>query len=278
MSAAISFRRLERRRLHDHDLSYAVGGRGPALVLVHGLGGASGNWIDLVPLLLPRHRLLVPDLPGHGASGRGSGDPTLAGFAAAVRACAEAESVVAPVVVGHSLGGQIGIELAAASWPRALVLAAASGISSSLPRRRRALNLSTVVRPARRADGLRPWILGRRTTRRLAFSGLVSDIDALSDTSAEAFFAGAAGAATTRPAFRALFESDPRTQLHAVDVPVLVLWGARDAALPIADGIDYARRLGARLRTLADTGHLLIGERPEACAQFITEFVDELSA
>ena len=107
---------------------------------------------------------------------------------------------------------------------------------------------------------------------------MVSDIDALSDTSAEAFFAGAAGAATTRPAFRALFESDPRTQLHAVDVPVLVLWGARDAALPIADGIDYARRLGARLRTLADTGHLLIGERPEACAQFITEFVDELSA
>ena len=276
---AISLGSLERRRLDTLDLSYAVGGYGPPLVLVHGLGGASGNWVDLVPLLSSRYRLLVPDLPGHGASGPGAWDPTLAGFADAIRACAEAESVEAPVVVGHSLGGQIALELALRepAWPRAVVLAAASGISSARPGRRRALNVSTAVRPARLANGLRSWILAHRTTRQLAFSGMVSDIDTLSDAGAEEFFVGAATAATTRPAYQALIETDPRLQLHAIDIPVLVLWGARDGALPVADGIDYARRLGGRLRILADTGHLLIGERPEACARLIGDFVDELA-
>jgi len=247
-------------------------------VLIHGLGGSSGNWTDLARLLLPRYRLLVPDLPGHGASGRGRWDSTLASFRDAVRACAEAESLDAPVVVGHSFGGQVALSLAVATpaWPRALVLAAASGISSSRAGRRRGLQVASVVRPARRADPLRVWILRHRLTRRLAFSGMVSHIDTLSDAGAEEFFSGAARATTTRPALRALMESDPRHQLHHVDVPVLVLWGARDAALPVADGIDYARRLRARLRVLADTGHLLIGERPEACARLIDEFVADL--
>ena len=49
-------------------MRYFVGGEGPPLILVHGLGGAAANWTELVPLLVRRHRLLVPDLPGHGSS------------------------------------------------------------------------------------------------------------------------------------------------------------------------------------------------------------------
>src|SRR2546422_9256974 len=49
-------------------MRYFVGGEGPPLILVHGLGGAAANWTELVPLLVRRHRLLVPDLPGHGGS------------------------------------------------------------------------------------------------------------------------------------------------------------------------------------------------------------------
>jgi pimeloyl-ACP methyl ester carboxylesterase len=49
-------------------MRYFLGGEGPPLILVHGLGGAAANWTELVPLLIRRHRLLVPDLPGHGGS------------------------------------------------------------------------------------------------------------------------------------------------------------------------------------------------------------------
>src|SRR2546428_7184353 len=49
-------------------MRYFLGGEGPPLILVHGLGGAAANWTELVPLLIGRHRVLVPDLPGHGGS------------------------------------------------------------------------------------------------------------------------------------------------------------------------------------------------------------------
>ena len=281
MSLAISPPPLEQREIADRELSYYVGGEGPPLVLVHGMGGAASNWLDLARLLRHSYRLIVPELPGHGGSGLARDAVGLTGFAASVRACAEQElGQERPVVIGHSLGGQIAVGLAAQrpSWPRAIVLAAASGISSRRAGRRRALAVSTLIRPARRVDALRPLILKRRLARRLALGGLVSDIDALSVEMCEAFLAGAAGARSTLPAFRALGERDPRYELGRVDVPALVLWGARDRALPLADAFDYTRRLGARLRVLADTGHLLIGERPELCARLIDEFVAELDA
>jgi pimeloyl-ACP methyl ester carboxylesterase len=43
-----------------------------------------------------------------------------------------------------------------------------------------------------------------------------------------------------------------------------VLWGARDGQLPLDDAFEYARRLGAPIRLVADCGHLLIAERPDA--------------
>ncbi len=278
MSLAISPHSLERRRIDGGDLSYLIGGAGPALVLVHGLGGASGNWLELAPLLLPSYTILIPDLPGHGSSGRGREGATLASLASAVRVCAEAESIERPVVVGHSLGGQVALELAtsAPGWVRAIVLAASSGISSARPGRRRALKISSLVRPARRVARLRPWIVRHRLTRRLTFSNWVSDIDTLTPAGADEFLAGAGSAPGMPSALEASLERDQRRELHCVTVPALILWGARDAALPVADGIEYARRLRAQLRVLADTGHLLIGERPEICARLIDEFVSEL--
>ena len=50
--------------------------------------------------------------------------------------------------------------------------------------------------------------------------------------------------------------------LDRVRCPALVLFGARDRQVPLEDGFEYARRLHAPLRVIADCGHLLIGERP----------------
>ena len=55
---------------------------------------------------------------------------------------------------------------------------------------------------------------------------------------------------------------DPRRDLRALACPPLVLWGARDAQLPLDDAFEYARRLRAKLRLVADCGHLVIVERP----------------
>ncbi len=43
--------------------------------------------------------------------------------------------------------------------------------------------------------------------------------------------------------------------------------------MPIEDGFEYARRLRAPLRAIADCGHLLIGERPDVCARAVSDFL-----
>jgi pimeloyl-ACP methyl ester carboxylesterase len=53
-----------------------------------------------------------------------------------------------------------------------------------------------------------------------------------------------------------------------------VLHGARDLQVPLRDGFEYARRLHAPLRVIADCGHLLIGERPRAVVDAVYRFIE----
>ena len=99
-----------------------------------------------------------------------------------------------------------------------------------------------------------------------------SDPPALSPEMAEAFLSGPARHTDTVSAAKALVRDDPRPDLDRVRCPVLLFWGARDNQLPVEDAFEYARRLRAPLRVIADCGHLLIGERPEACADAIESF------
>src|SRR4029077_14040252 len=100
--------------------------------------------------------------------------------------------------------------------------------------------------------------------------------DALEPELAEAFLVGPAHHTDTRQAGRALLASDPRTELDRVMCPCLCLWGARDSWVRLDDGMECARLLGAPLRSIAGCGHLLIGERPEACLAAIEYFVGSL--
>jgi pimeloyl-ACP methyl ester carboxylesterase len=93
---------------------------------------------------------------------------------------------------------------------------------------------------------------------------------------AEAFLSGAARHTDTRPAGRALIRFDPRHDLDRVGCPCLCLWGSSDNWVPLTDGMDYARRLRAPLRVIADCGHLLIGERPDAVLAAVEAFLASL--
>jgi pimeloyl-ACP methyl ester carboxylesterase len=88
------------------------GGSGePVLLLLHGLGATGDVWQGWRPLLAPRWpgRWLAPDLPGHG------GSPPLSSYSFESLAAAVAETVGTDgraVVLGHSLGGVVGLALA----------------------------------------------------------------------------------------------------------------------------------------------------------------------
>jgi pimeloyl-ACP methyl ester carboxylesterase len=257
-------------------MRYFVGGEGPPLLLVHGLGGAASNWTELAPLLARRHRLLVPDLPGHGGSSALSGVSGLEPYADRVALVAEREGMLPAPVVGHSLGGSVVLRLALRrpGDVQAIVLAGSAGLSTGNIWGRQLLSVFTTVRPGRLAARLRGRVARSPLLRRAVF-GFVSVADpvALTNEAVEGFLAAQLLHTDVDSAWQALRRDDPRQELEQIQVPVLVLWGAEDAQLPLDDAFEYTRRLRARLRVIPGCGHLLIGERPDVCDRAIADFL-----
>jgi pimeloyl-ACP methyl ester carboxylesterase len=245
-------------------------------VLVHGLGGCAANWVDIAPLLARTRRVVIPELPGHGLSTPLPAVPNLAVFADRLATVAEREQLLPAAFVGHSLGGAVALRLALRrpDAVSALVLAAGAGISSTTRRAKYGLRILGIIGPRRLVA---PWadsVAGSPLLRYAVFGRWgAADPLALSREAVDGFLEGTRLTSDSVSAARAVVADDVRHELGALRCPTLVLWGARDNQLPLVDGFEFARRLNAPLRVIADCGHLLIGERPEICAEAIENFL-----
>jgi pimeloyl-ACP methyl ester carboxylesterase len=268
-------------RYRTSRIRYLVAGSGPPLVLVHGLGGAAANWRLVAPALAEERRVIVPELPGHGGSEPLLAAPSLDPYAEALLSVLEHEEALPAPWVGHSLGGFVALR-AAARRPEAvtgIVLAAAAGISSATRAAEATLTVLGLVQPGKLVGRHRRRVARSRLGRTLAFGWWgVADPAGFDPEMAEAFLAGPPQHTDTLSAGKALVRSDPRLDLEFVACPCLCLWGACDNWVPLEDGMEYARRLRAPLRVIADCGHLLIGERPDAVLHAVRGFLSSLDA
>jgi pimeloyl-ACP methyl ester carboxylesterase len=258
---------------------YFVGGEGPPLVVVHGLGGAAVNFTLLAPLLARRHRVLIPDLPGHGKTEPLERADGLTAYADHVAALAELEGMFPAPLIGYSMGGVIALRLAV-SRPKSvtgLALVAAAGIVSVSRRAEIWLAVTGALRPAQIMTRFRGTFARRPRLRWLPF-GLWGAVDppALAPEGVLGFLEGPSQHTDVGTAGRALLRDDPRPDLDHVRCPVLLLWGSRDRLVPLVDGFEYARRLRAPIRTVPAAGHLLVGEQPHACAEILVDFLDRI--
>lgn len=97
---------MERRELETGRgrLVYWQGGEGRPLVLLHGSGDSAGRFAAVVPELMADHRLLIPDLPGHGASEPAEGVLPMGTIFAGLEALLEEAAFDRPVLAGNSMG------------------------------------------------------------------------------------------------------------------------------------------------------------------------------
>jgi len=207
-------------------------------------------------------------------------DAGLEPFADRVALLAEHEGMLPAPVVGHSLGGMVVLRMALRRPEdvSALVLAAAAGLSVGNVWGRNLLSVFSTIRPGRIAARYRARVTRSSLLRRFVFGFVsVADPAGLTDDAVEGFLAAHLLHTDVNSAWRALRADDPREELEAVGCPVLVLWGAEDVQLPLDDAFEYTRRLRARLRVIPGCGHLLIGERPDACDRAIEEFLGSSS-
>jgi pimeloyl-ACP methyl ester carboxylesterase len=259
-------------------LRYFLGGPvdGEPIVLVHGLGGCAANWVDVAPRLAARRRVLVPELPGHGLSTPLPAVPNLAVFADRLATVAEREQLLPAAFVGHSLGGVVALRLALRrpDAVSALVLVNGAGISSTTRRARYGLRILGIIGPRRLVA---PWadsVAGSPFLRYAVFGRWgAADPLILSPEAVDGFLEGTRLTSDSVSAARAVVADDVRQELGELRRPTLILWGARDNQLPLVDGFEFVRRLNAPLRVIADCGHLLIGERPDLCAEAIETFL-----
>jgi len=268
--------------VNGHEFSYLDSGDGPAVLFIHGLTGSHRNWARLVDTLNHDHRVLAPDLFGHGVSAKPMGDYSLGAHAATLRDLLDLLGIDRVTLVGHSFGGGIAMQFCYLFPQRVgrLVLVATGGLgrdvspllrSAALPGAEWVLPLiaSSWVRGHVENLGRTLARMGWRPTPEVtqAWHGFTS----LSD-------------ADTRRAFLATTRSviDPGGQTvtalrhlpMAVQIPTLVVWGTRDRMIPPWHATTAQQVIpGSRVELFEGAGHFPHLDEPDRFADLLGDFI-----
>jgi pimeloyl-ACP methyl ester carboxylesterase len=249
----------------------------PPLLWIHGLSGLWQNWLLNLPAFMDRYRCIAPDLPGFGASEMPREDISIRGYARTVEAICQQLGVDGPTVIGNSMGGFVGAELAISQPTRVakLVLVSAAGLSTEYHATEPVLVAARLWAFATARTGARvDPVVRRRRLRRLILQGVVRYPEKLSAPLTWELVQGA-----DRPGFlqglRANLEYSFRDRLAQIEVPTLIVWGRNDMLVPVGDAERYQRLIGdnARAEIFEDTGHVPMIERPSRFNALLDEFL-----
>ena len=226
----------------------------PVLVLGNSLGTSAAVWDNQVPEFRTQFRLLRYELPGHGGTSAAPGPYTIGGLASGVLALLDSLGVERAAYCGISLGGMIGMWLAAHQPDRISTLGLVC-TSAYLPPAESWRTRAAQVRSAGMASITTP-VLGRWFTPGL--SGRAPEI--IGRFSAEFERTDPVGYAGCCEAIAAM---DLRPDLLSITAPTLVRAGAEDPATPPGHGAEIADLVeGARLEVIPAAAHLAAVEVP----------------
>lgn len=266
--------------VHDSPVHHDRTGSGPAVVLLHGggLDSARLSWASLTPRIAGHVEVIAPDLPGYGGSPLGTTPPTVAGYAAWLRAFLDAAGLRRCVLGGLSLGSAIALRTALDDPARVSGLLACGpyGVDPHVPGGR--LGWLAVHTPG--VDALTWWTMrhSRRAVRATLATVLRHAIpDDLVDevqTRARTPGAGDAWRAFQRDEVRL---AGPRTvfgdALARVRCPAVLLAGEHDIVPPAAVRAAAAQIPRGAFAEVPEAGHWLPRDAPEAVAAHLLELI-----
>jgi 2-hydroxy-6-oxonona-2,4-dienedioate hydrolase len=234
------------------------------VILVHGLGGSAERWLEVMPLLSYKYRVIAPDMIGFGHSDKPLTDYTIEFFAKFLSSFIDSLGINKTILIGTSLGGQIAAQCAASDDAiEKLVLVAPSG----------AMKHSTPTLDAYIMAALYP----NQISARIAFEMMLHSgtVDEFTVTD----FVKTMTAPNAKLAFLSSVLSIKNSQIHKglrkIKIPTLLVWGNEDKMIPI----EYAKEFLGSIRNckfleLKGMGHLPHVERPEMFSESVLEFLD----
>jgi pimeloyl-ACP methyl ester carboxylesterase len=241
------------------------GGSGPPLVLLHGPCGNATHWADVLPDLVRRYRVIVPDLPGHGASGTGAVPLDRDRVLGWLDALIDHAGPGRPVLVGHTLGGAVAARYAVGGSDRLrrLILVDTFGLVPLQPAPDFAGALNDFLSDPSDTTHDRLWrycahdfgrLQERVATRWVPFRAYNVT---RARTEGQQVALGALMAEFGGPPI-------PAAELDLISVPVTLIWGRGDLATPLAAAEDAAERHGWPLHVIADCADDPAVEAPAA--------------
>jgi pimeloyl-ACP methyl ester carboxylesterase len=247
---------------------YTIYGEGKALMLLHGFGEDASVWERQVKGM-EGYKVITPELPGTGNSGIIQ-DMSMEGMAAAVHAIAEAEGITSMVLLGHSMGGYITLAYAAA-YPQGLkgfgLIHSTAYADSEEKKEIRRKGIEFIQRNGGGA------FLKTATPNLYATATREKNPELVEQhiISAQRFD----DAALVRY-YRSMIERPDRTEaLREAEVPVLIVGGRCDNAVPLKDVLEqsYIPEV-SYIHILENSGHMGMAEEPEMMNAAIKEFTD----
>jgi len=232
----------------------AVGGSGATLVFLHGRGHASVLWAPLLAAFSGSRRVIALDLPGFGRSGAPPVDGR--GIEYFVGPIEDALATVErPVLVGHSLGGYVALEIALRRRRElaGLVLVDAMGIAETIPLAARAYLRFGPERLARLRGLTHPF--GSRDATRIRWTEDDAVNAARLAPLREELLRSRGTRARAREAFAAAMQTNVRDRLHEIDAPTLLVWGDQDETFPLPHAIHARTRIAGSELARVDAGH-----------------------
>jgi pimeloyl-ACP methyl ester carboxylesterase len=281
-AAALPAYEVQYRTIHGYRRAFVHAGKGPALLLIHGIGDNLDTWRDLIPELARNYTVIAPDLLGHGRSDKPRADYSVAAYANAMRDLLTVLDVERATVVGHSLGGGVAMQFAYQYPERCerLVVVSSGGVSREVNPILRSASLppAHLVLPLLRSRFTR--LLGRTLFRVLE----LCDSDLGLDTEDLLRIFDALPDATSRHAFVRTLHAvvDWRGQVITMldrcyltrGMPALLIWGDRDAVIPYEHArIAHAAMPGSRLETFYGAGHFPHHTDPERFLEVLSDFL-----
>lgn len=241
------------------------GGDGPPIVFLHGPGEYGAKWRRIIPDLATTHRIIAPDLPGHGMTEMFDAVPATDRMLAWLDELIERTCGIPPTLVGHVLGGAVAARFASDRSERLtrLVLVDALGLAAFQPTPEFSQALTDFSSGPTEETHDRLW-------RRCAFR-----FDAMRDGLGEswewikaynldrAHVPGLQGAQLRLMHEFGVFEIPP-DELAAIAVPTTLIWGQHDLATPLSVARAASIRHGWALHVIENAGDDPAMEQPEA--------------
>lgn len=245
------------RRLRLAGVSTAMleGGDGPPMVLLHGPGEFAASWLPVLPDLVRTHRVIVPDLPGHGATATPDGPLDADRVLGWLGELMEHTCPSPPVLVGRVVGGAIGARFAIKHPGRLdhLVLVDTLGLTPFEPAPRFGLALHRfLAQPTAGTydrfmefctfdlDRVRTQ-LGQRWTPYATYA-----VELAGTPSVQAAMGGLIGEFAAEPI--------PPADLARIDVPTTLIWGRHDLATALQVAEAVCARYGWPLHVIESAG------------------------